>query len=77
MRRYISKIVLTSIICCSLGLAGLYVQAQPGKTKGPPINPDKPCKGPCNVPIDGGAGLLLAAGVLYGVKKLYGKKNGL
>lgn len=40
-----------------------------------PPPPPPPAAGGPNVPIDGGIGLLIAAGVGYGAKKYYDKKK--
>ena len=46
--------------------------AQPGG--GPP--PDPPCwPPPCTIPIDGGIGFLIAAGIAYGGKKIIDSKK--
>ena len=45
-------------------LIATYVYAQPGDPGGDP-----------DVPIDGGIGLLIAAGALYGSKKIYEARN--
>ncbi|PCI93567.1 MAG: hypothetical protein COB15_16180 [Flavobacteriales bacterium] len=45
---------------------------------GPPPMGGPPCWPPsnCDIPLDGGLSFLLAAGVAYGLKKVYGKANG-
>ena len=52
-----------------LGLGALAAPAQTPTTGGPvpttPVTPD-----PTQVPLDGGASLLLAGGVAYGLKRL-------
>lgn len=49
--------------------------AQPDFPGGPDI-PYEPDEDPDNaVPIDGGAGVLIAAGVAYGLKKIYDKRK--
>ena len=48
--------------------AGGRAQAQSPSTGGP--TPDNPVPDPTAVPIDGGASLLLASGVAYGLKRL-------
>lgn len=54
-----------------LVFAGSYAFAQPtdlGPTPNPSNNPN------AAVPVDGGASLLIAAGVAYGVKRMKAKK---
>ena len=48
-----------------------YAQVAGGGPPGPPTGGSPPCWPPPCVPIDGGLGLLLAAGALIGGKKLY------
>ncbi|MCB0397007.1 MAG: hypothetical protein KDD36_10155 [Flavobacteriales bacterium] len=50
----------------------VYIMAQP-PVGGPSGDPGP--AGPDNVPIDGGIGLLVAAGLLYGGKKAYDHRN--
>lgn len=56
----------------SLGLVNVLAQgADPPDTPGPtPAQPD-----PTAIPIDGGASLLLAGGVAYGLKKLRDRRK--
>lgn len=49
-----------------LGFGSLAQAQAPGSTGPTP----QPAAGPTEVPLDGGASLLLAAGVAYGVKRL-------
>jgi hypothetical protein len=55
------------LFAAALLLAGAAAQAQPG-SGGP--GPDAPVADPTATPLDGGASLLLAAGVALGLKKL-------
>jgi len=57
------------ILALLLGGAAV-VQAQPGSTGPTPTSP----AGPTGVPIDGGASLLLAGGVAYGLRKLRARR---
>jgi hypothetical protein len=60
--------VLTLVIACSA-----VVLAQPGSGgpgPGTPTTPD-----PTDVPLDGGASLLLAGGVAYGLKHLRNRRK--
>jgi hypothetical protein len=50
-------------------LAGATAQAQPGSGGPGPGTPTTPVT-PTDVPLDGGASLLLAGGVGYGLKRL-------
>lgn len=73
IRKEITRVVLLTVfgLCFSIG-----AMAQVGPCD--PFNPAPDCAGfdPDNeVPIDGGASLLIAAGVAYGVKKIYNKKG--
>ena len=52
-----------------------YAQVAGGGPPGPPAGGSPPCWPPPCVPIDGGLGLLLAAGALFGGKKLYDIKR--
>ena len=54
------------LLALLLGLTQL-AQAQPGVT-GP--SPGAPATNPTSVPLDGGAALLLASGVAYGLRRL-------
>ncbi len=59
---------------------GNYAIAQDGPDGGPdtPCPPDSnldDCDPDNQVPIDGGAGILVAAGVAYGIKKVYDKRK--
>lgn len=49
--------------------SGLAIAQDPGLPGGPDYDPDT------EVPLDGGAGVLLAAGVIYGVRKLRRKRR--
>ncbi len=56
------KKAITIIAAMALTLAPMYLFAQPDPPGGP-------------VPIDGGLGILLAAGAAYGIKKYKNQKN--
>ena len=60
-----NKILLTAALLLSVG--GLAQAQAPGST-GP--TPSAPTADPTEVPLDGGASLLLASGVAYGLKCL-------
>ena len=49
--------------------------AEKALSMAPPPPPPPPAAGGPQVPIDGGVGLLIAAGVGYGAKKYYDKKK--
>jgi hypothetical protein len=64
--------VVTALALSLSALSSISAQAQgPGST-GPQPDADEPA--PTGVPIDGGASLLLAGGVAYGLKKLRARK---
>jgi len=76
MKTYLLKFVIVFTILTSLVLTDKCLAAGPpsppggtGGTSAPPCWPE-----PC-VPIDNGIGLLIAAGVIYGVKKLYDSRK--
>ena len=61
--------IITIVLLITLGLTQTYAA---GKGKGPPSPPA--AKGPPpdpRIPIDGGIGFLIAAGVALGGRKLY------
>ncbi len=63
-----NKFFLTAALLLSVG--GL-AQAQSPSTGGPtPTAPD-----PTQVPVDGGASLLLASGVVYGLRRLHARRR--
>lgn len=58
------------LLTAALGLAALASQAQSPSTGGPtPQDPTTP-PDPTAIPLDGGASLLLAGGVAYGLRRL-------
>lgn len=61
MRKYITLVALV--------LLALASHAQLPGSGGPASDPDAPTD-PTNVPLDGGASLLLASGLAYGLKRL-------
>jgi hypothetical protein len=60
-----NKLFLTAALLLSVGV---LAQAQTPGSGGP--TPTAPPTDPTEVPIDGGASLLLASGVAYGLKRL-------
>ena len=58
MKPYFIKIILTIALLITVGILPQLIYAQIGN---PDDDPD--------TPIDGGVGLLVAAGVVYGIKK--------
>ena len=56
----------------ALCVGGALLLAGPALAQGdiPPTTGPRPDAGPAGVPIDGGASLLLAGGVAYGLRKL-------
>lgn len=77
MIRPLKRILATAAIICGLGIMnGAF--AQPSGPPGPPGGGGgtPPCWPPPCVPVDGGASLLIAAGIAFGAKKVYDlKKN--
>lgn len=73
--KLVKKIGFFSLIALFIGLISevdtVYAAAPPPP---PPPCETPPC--PPDVPIDGGIGFLAAAGMYYGIKKLYGAKKG-
>lgn len=61
----LSKIAITAFFCLSLSYAAFAQAGNPGGSL------DEP-----NIPIDGGASILAAAGVAYGVKKYRDTRKG-
>lgn len=83
MRYNVTRTIYKAFFLVVLAVSvGNYAIAQPG---GPDESgPDTPCPPDSNlddcdpdnqVPIDGGAGILVAAGVAYGIKKVYDKRK--
>ena len=73
MRKF--KFLLASFVFCTSFMLSMPINAQVA-AGGPPTDPDgaggsPPCWPPPCIPIDGGLGVLLAAGALLGGKKVY------
>ena len=66
MKKHSLIIALCGTLCCVL-LTAIGALAQPG-SGGP--SPGTPIVNPTAIPIDGGISLLLAAGGVYGLKRL-------
>ncbi|WP_338395624.1 PID-CTERM protein-sorting domain-containing protein [Fulvitalea axinellae] len=64
------KLILISFICLLLPSTNAFSQLGPGL----PNDPDDPPSP--NVPIDGGVGLLVGAGIGLGIKKVREAKKG-
>ncbi len=71
-----NKSVLRTLAILFFVLSVAFVWAQP--SGGGPGGGNGPCPAPpCNgVPIDGGIGILAAAGIAFGIKKLRENKKG-
>ena len=54
------------ILLIIFSLAPLFIETASAQPPPPP---------PVDIPIDGGLGFLLAAGIAYGAKKLHSEKN--
>ncbi len=65
MKRLTLKIVLVTVLTCCAMISNALTPAP-----GPPKPP-----GHTNAPFDGGASLLIAAGVAYGIKKAYNSRK--
>lgn len=63
-----TKFLLTAALLLSVG--GLAQAQTPGSGGPQPSAPD-----PTEVPIDGGASLLLASGVAYGLRRLHARRR--
>lgn len=67
------QLFLTSTLLVALwGLASGPARAQAPGSGGP--TPTSPAPDPTQVPIDGGASLLLASGVAYGLRRLHRRR---
>jgi hypothetical protein len=67
---YMKTLTLLSVLLLALGSAA---RAQSPDSTGPiPASPDQ---APTPVPLDGGASLLLASGVAYGLKRLRARRR--
>ena len=69
-----NRFLLTAFVFCASIMCSIPANAQLA-AGGPPTDPDAggapPCWPPPCIPIDGGLGVLLAAGALLGGKKVY------
>jgi hypothetical protein len=65
MKRITLKIALVTVLTCCAMISNAVT---------PPPKPPKP-PGHTNAPFDGGASLLIAAGVAYGIKKAYNSRK--
>lgn len=54
----------------ALAAGALFLSLAAAQAQGPPGGGPQPGGGPAVTPIDGGASLLLAGGVAYGLKRL-------
>jgi len=72
MKKYSSLSSLAGALVVGL-LAAMPAVAQQPSTGGP--TPSAPAPDPTQVPIDGGASLLLASGVAFGLKKLRDRRR--
>ena len=72
MKKYTIASAVATVAVCLLGAAtpALAQSGDPGSGGPTPTNPN-----PTQVPIDGGASLLLASGVAFGLKKLRDRRR--
>ncbi len=78
MRRSVAEIIYRATFICVLSVLLFSMHVNAADTPCDPFLPPQPgCEGynPDDVPIDGGASILIAAGVAYGLKKAYDKRN--
>jgi len=66
-------LLLSALLVVLLVMVGQVTNAQVagGGPPGDPSGGDPPCWPPPCIPIDGGLGVLLAAGAIFGGKKIY------
>ena len=71
MIRTVKRITALAVVMLSFGVMGAI--AQPTGPPGPPGGGGgtPPCWPPPCIPVDGGASLLIAAGIAFGAKKVY------
>jgi hypothetical protein len=79
VRRNVAEIIYRATFICVLTALLCITQAKAADGPCDPFNPQPGCEdfNPDDVPIDGGASILIAAGVAYGLKKAYDKRNNL
>ncbi|MBK9590950.1 MAG: hypothetical protein IPO32_05390 [Crocinitomicaceae bacterium] len=71
------KLLLILVICCNYCSGACYARTNSWWTsrRSPPVGSPPaggpPCWSPPCIPIDGGIGLLLAAGAFIGVRRIY------
>lgn len=70
--KLLKKITLITGICLCAGMVKVYAQGAPDDGGPTPTEPPPP---PAEIPIDGGASLLVAGGVAYGLKKLRDRRK--
>ncbi|WAC42309.1 PID-CTERM protein-sorting domain-containing protein [Pedobacter sp. SL55] len=67
--KIVYRVAFLSVLMISCSVCDVSAQ-------GTPCEPDEPCsENPDDVPVDGGASVLIAAGVAYGLKKAYDKRK--
>lgn len=69
----LARTILVVALLFSLGTVKVLAQGDPPDTGGP--TPPPPTPTPTEIPIDGGASLLIAGGVAYGLKKLRDRRK--
>ena len=73
MKKALSLLFILTIVCFLISTENSIAGGPPGPPGG---GGDPPCWPPPCIPIDGGIGLLIAAGVAYGSKKTYDIQKG-
>lgn len=68
MKKTLASLFILTIICSLLTIGDSFAGGPPGPPGG---GNDPPCWPPPCIPIDGGIGFLIAAGVAYGGKKAF------
>ncbi len=68
-------LIIGSLLVAPFLLQDVAAQPPGGGPPGPPAAGDPPCWPPPCIPIDGGVGFLIAAGIALGGKKAYDLKK--
>jgi len=73
MRKKLGKLAISSLLIVIPFLITVYIGIEDAYSQPPPPGGggDPPCWPPPCIPIDGGIGFLIAAGIAYGGKKAF------